>query len=163
MSADTIDISLLVTRHNVRTDVDGDLVDAVKEHGVLEPLSIYLDDDKYVVHNGSRRLKAALIVGLTKVPYVLIDKPADDGTDIVRQVIVNTTQKALSYMDKAYAMRHLRDVCGWTQAAIADAFKLSAPDVSLAIRTTELPERLQDAVNSGIWLMWPSKSARCHV
>lgn len=148
MSATNIPINLLHVRGNVRRDPDLELTELIRLHGVIEPLRVYKNGKGYVVQNGSRRLLSASHAGVTEVPCIIVEQPADNIDDIVTQVIVNTTQKPLSITEKAEAMELLRGQ-GLNQREIAVKLGVSEPEVSQTLAVLSVHPKLQRAVVEG--------------
>ncbi len=77
---------LLSSRRNVRSD-PGDLAglaETIREHGILQPLGVVREGDGYRVVYGHRRRDAAIVVGLERVPCLLLDE-MDEEEVVVRQ------------------------------------------------------------------------------
>lgn len=150
MPINSLPVKDLISVRNVRSDVtvDDAFVGLIREHGVIEPLDVYKDGDQWVVNNGHRRLKAAIKIGLKIVPINQIARPLSIEADVVRQVVVNSTQKPISYMDRARACQTLKD-CGWKQVKIARQLGMSEADVSLALSAIKASPAVQEAVDTG--------------
>ncbi|HIE14167.1 TPA: ParB/RepB/Spo0J family partition protein [Candidatus Bathyarchaeota archaeon] len=94
-----IDIDDLgIDRMNIRGgewDYDEELIESVKEQGILEPLLVRPAKDetgvKYAIISGSRRYNAAIEAGLTEVPCIIVD--VDDVTAIGLSIIENRHRK----------------------------------------------------------------------
>ncbi|MFP3896937.1 MAG: ParB/RepB/Spo0J family partition protein [Anaerolineales bacterium] len=100
--------NLLPSRQNVRSD-PGDLVrlaDTIREFGLLQPLGVRPDDQGYRVVYGSRRRKAAIDAGLTRVPCIILDDLTEADV-IVQQMLENLQRLDLGDMEKAQAFERL--------------------------------------------------------
>ena len=77
---------------NVRTDLDTDAKEfarSIKERGVLEPVTVYVDEDgAHVILRGQRRTVVAAQVGLTDIPAKVVPNP-DEPDRITDQMVEN--------------------------------------------------------------------------
>lgn len=100
--------NLLPSRQNVRSD-PGDLArlaDTIREFGLLQPLGVRPDDQGYRVVYGSRRRKAAIDAGLTRVPCIVLDDLTEADV-VVQQMLENLQRLDLGDMEKAQAFERL--------------------------------------------------------
>lgn len=99
---------LLPSRHNVRSD-PGDLAglaETIREHGILQPLGVTREGRDYRIVYGNRRRDAAIVVGLERVPCVVIDAREDEQV-VVQQVLENLQRLDLNDLDQARALHEL--------------------------------------------------------
>lgn len=113
-----------------------ELAQTIKEHGVLQPLTVVpssLEENFYEVISGERRLRAALSVGLTQVPCIILkDQAAADEVALIENIqradlhpveLASAYQKILSKM--AYGgMSQLASKVGRTVSTISETSKL---------------------------------------
>ncbi len=96
---------------NVRTTTDGaldkELVESVKQTGILEPLLVRKKEGKYVLIAGHRRLAAAKEAGCELVPTRILDVNDTEATEI--QIIENLQRRNLTPLEEAEAYVHLAD------------------------------------------------------
>jgi ParB/RepB/Spo0J family partition protein len=95
-----------------------DLTKSIREFGILQPLVVREEEDRYVVIAGGRRLVAAQRAGMTEIPVVVRN---DDNLARVRvlQLVENLQRQALTPMDEARAFQELIDLEGMTPPQIA--------------------------------------------
>ncbi len=99
---------LLSSRRNVRSD-PGDLAgmaETIREHGILQPLGVAREGGGYRVVYGNRRRDAAIVVGLDRVPCMVLDDVGDDG-GVVQQMLENLQRLDLNDLDKSRAFESL--------------------------------------------------------
>ena len=93
-----LDPSQIKIGANVRTDLHADAKEfarSIKERGVLEPVTVYVDEDgAYVVLRGQRRTVVAAEVGLTDIPAQVVPKP-DEADRITDQMVENLHRAAM--------------------------------------------------------------------
>ncbi|MHB0856546.1 MAG: ParB/RepB/Spo0J family partition protein [Anaerolineae bacterium] len=148
---------LKANRNNVRSD-PGDLAglaETIREHGVLQPLGVAPDADGYRVIYGNRRRDAAIVVGLDRVPCMVIDALGGDG-GVVEQCLENLQRLDLNDMDKSRAFEHLlnrltEQGMGQGQAldAMARTLGLSARQIQRYLRLRQLAAEVQRLIAEG--------------
>jgi ParB family chromosome partitioning protein len=82
------------------------LVESVRENGVIEPIIVRPQDDKYEILSGHNRVKAATEAGLESVPAVIFDDVNDDEANII-VTVTNLVQRGyteLSHSERAAAL-----------------------------------------------------------
>lgn len=124
-----------------------ELVDSVRESGVLEPLVVAKTPAGYQIIAGERRWRAAKIAGLDKVP-VIIKETSPQGM-LEMAIIENVQRVDLNPLERAQAFKRLIDEFGLSSGEIAVKIGKSAPYVSNTLRLLSLPDALKDALASG--------------
>lgn len=117
---------ILFHPHNVRTDL-GDLrtlTNSIKQFGVMQPVVVEHYGHKVRLRAGHRRVAAARLAGLTRIPAVIHPEPLDDDEWIVQSIQENEIRRNLDRDDRRRAVLALRDV-GCTWEGIAEAFAVS--------------------------------------
>lgn len=105
---------------NVRKDaaLTADFVANIKQHGVLEAVTLYRASDGMLdVYKGQRRTLAAVEAGLTTMPAMIVDTP-EDAERIVLQLVENIHRAEMTAADEADAYHQL-SLFGVSAAAIA--------------------------------------------
>ena len=124
-----------------------ELVDSIREHGVLEPLVVAKTPAGYQIIAGERRWRAAKIAGLAKAP-VIIKETTPQGM-LEMAIIENVQRIDLNPLERAQAFRRLIDEFGLSTGEIAIKIGKSAPYVSNTLRLLTIPDVLKDALASG--------------
>ena len=124
-----------------------EIVDSIREHGVLEPLVIAKTPAGYQIIAGERRWRAAKIAGLAKVP-VNIKETTPQGM-LEMAIIENVQRVDLNPLERAQAFKRLIDEFGFSTGEIAVRIGKSAPYVSNTLRLLTIPDVLKDALTSG--------------
>jgi len=105
----TVEISkLFVGKTNVRKNPGdvGDLVDSVKEKGILEPVLARPIGGRFELVVGSRRFEAAKIVGLKKIPAIV--RPMTDEEAIIVSLVENIQRRDIEPEEEYDAIMALR-------------------------------------------------------
>jgi ParB family chromosome partitioning protein len=125
-----------------------DLVDSIKEHGVLEPLVIAKTPAGYQIVAGERRWRAAKLAGLTHVP-VIIRETSPKG--MLEMALVENVQRIdLNPLDRAKGLERLQTEFGLSTSEIATRIGKSVAYVSNSLRLLALPDALKDGLLSGL-------------
>lgn len=135
-----------------RFDEEGlqELAESIRNHGVLQPILVIYDkkQDLHVLLAGERRLRAAQIAGLEKVP-ALVTKASDE--EMLEIAIVENVQRDdLNPVEEAKAYRSLIDQFGWTQEQIAQRVGKKRTTVANALRLLKLNEETLRDLEDGL-------------
>jgi len=125
-----------------------DLVDSIREQGILEPLVIAKTPAGYQIIAGERRWRAAKLLGLSKVP-VIIRETSPQGM-LEMSIVENVQREDLNPIERALAYKRLIDEFGLGTNEVARKVGKSAPTVSNTIRLLSLPDAIKDALVAGV-------------
>ncbi len=137
-------------RRNFTKDEMDELVASVRQQGVLQPVLLRKDPRNpqgYELIAGERRWRAAQLAQLHEIPAVV--RELNDRQSLEAALVENLQRSDLSDIEEARAYRRLMDDFGHTQEKIAEALGKSRPYVANAIRLLELPERVQQMIETG--------------
>lgn len=125
-----------------------DLADSIREHGIIQPLTVRkLQSGYYQIIAGERRWRAARMAGLTQVPAIVIE--ADDRMVMELGLIENLQREDLNPMEEAAGYRSLIEDYGLTQEEAAQRVSRSRPAVANAMRLLALPQEVQWLIEQG--------------
>ena len=125
-----------------------DLADSIRQHGVIQPLTVRrLSSGYYQIIAGERRWRAAKLAGLSEVPAVIIE--ADDRKVMELGLIENLQREDLNPMEEAGGYRVLMEEYGLTQEEVAQQVGKSRPAVANALRLLSLPPSLHPLLEDG--------------
>ncbi|HEV2340139.1 MAG TPA: ParB/RepB/Spo0J family partition protein [Patescibacteria group bacterium] len=125
-----------------------ELVDSIREQGILEPLVVADTPAGYQLIAGERRLRAAKILGLANVPVVI--KEATPQGILEMSIVENVQREDLNPIERALAYKRLIDEFGLGTNDVARKVGKSAPTVSNTIRLLALPDAIKDALVAGV-------------
>lgn len=129
-------------------DALADLADSIREHGIIQPLTVRkLQSGYYQIIAGERRWRAARMAGLTQVPAVVIE--ADDRKAMELAMIENLQREDLNPMEEAEGYRTLMDRYGMTQEEAAGRVGKSRSTVANALRLLKLSPAVRTMVEDG--------------
>ena len=125
-----------------------ELADSIRQHGVIQPLTVRkLSSGYYQIIAGERRWRAARMTELTEIPAVVIE--ADDQKAMELAMIENLQREDLNPMEEAEGFRSLIENYGMTQEQAASSVGKSRSAVANAMRLLDLEENLQVLVEDG--------------
>lgn len=143
--------SIRANPYQPRTEFDHEalagLARSIGELGVLQPLLVRHDGDRFELIAGERRLRAAQLAGLERVPVVL--RQADEKDSLEQALVENLHREDLNALEEAAAYRQLHDDFDLTQADIAERVGRSRSAVANTMRLLGLPQEVQRLLLDG--------------
>lgn len=136
-------------RKNFSKEALAELAESIKAHGILQPLTITKQGgpaaEGYQLIAGERRLEAAKIAGLKKVPAII--RPAGGREKLELALVENVQRENLNPIEEAGAYKKLQDEFGLTQEEIARRSGKSRSRVANFLRLLSLPLEIQRAIS----------------
>jgi ParB family transcriptional regulator, chromosome partitioning protein len=123
------------------------LADSIRTHGIVQPLLVRRQGERYELIAGERRWRAARLAGLPRVPVVIRDVPDQDLLEIA--LIENIQRENLNPIEEAQAYRRLIENVGLTQEALAARVGRDRSYITNFLRLLKLPDDLQQLVIEG--------------
>ena len=109
------------------------LADSISVSGIIQPLAVRkTDDGKYELIAGERRLRAAIMAGIRRIPCVL--HKTDDSTAALYAVIENLQRSNLSFFEESEAIDRLITTYGMSQAEVAARLGIAQSTLSNKLR-----------------------------
>ena len=125
-----------------------ELADSIREKGVLQPiLAEAARDGAYIIIAGERRVRAARLAGLQKIPVVVRQFTAQEKLEIA--LIENVQREDLTPIEEALAYRRLMEMADLSQEQIALKVGKDRSTIANTLRLLKLPEDARDALSSG--------------
>ena len=138
----------LQPRGVITPDSLSDLVDSIKEHGLLEPLVVAHTPAGYQIIAGERRWRASKLAGITEIS-VIIKETTPQG--MLEMALVENVQRTdLNPVDRAKAFERLSVEFGLSSTEISQRISKSPAYVSNTLRLLKLPDALTDGLLTGI-------------
>ena len=125
-----------------------DLVDSIREHGILEPLVIAKTPAGYQIIAGERRWRASKLAGMTHVPAVIRETSPKGMLEMA--LVENVQRVDLNPLDRVKGFESLMNEFGLTTSEIAVRIGKSVAYVSNSLRLLSLPDALKDGLLSGL-------------
>lgn len=135
-----------------RRDFDGEklaeLADSIREHGIIQPITVRkLDSGYYQIIAGERRWRAARLAELAEVPVRIVE--ADDKKAAEIALVENLQRQDLNPIEEALGLKALVDDFGMTQEDAAQSVGKSRPAVTNALRLLTLSSEVLELVKNG--------------
>ena len=129
-------------------DALADLADSIREHGIIQPLTVRkLQSGYYQIIAGERRWRAARMAGLDQVPAIVIE--ADDRKAMELAMIENRQREDLNPIEEAEGYRQLMEQYNLTQEETAQRVGKSRSVVANALRLLNLCPPVRAMVEDG--------------
>ena len=135
-----------------REDALAELADSIRQHGILQPLSVRRLENGYELIAGERRLRAAQLVGLSEIPCIIMNM--DERESGMAAMVENLQRQDLDFIEEAQGIAKLMEqwqfsqeqtakLLGKSQSAVANKLRLlrHSSEVLAAIRSGGLTER----------------------
>lgn len=124
-----------------------ELAQTLERDGLLQPIVVREDGDNYEIVAGERRLRAAKLLGWTKIPAIVQD--LDDQQAASLALIENLQRENLNPIDEAKAYQKLMDLQAITQADLAHRIGKSQSFVANKLRLLKLTPKVQEYLANG--------------
>jgi ParB family chromosome partitioning protein len=147
VSPDVIIANPRQPRNNFSDAELNELVQSVREYGIIQPLVVTKTAGGYELIAGERRLRAARLVGLKEVPIVV--READDQEKLEIALIENIQREDLNAVELALGYKKLAEEFNLNQDQLAKKLGKSRPVVTNTLRILQLPQAIQDALING--------------
>jgi ParB family chromosome partitioning protein len=142
-----IKVNPMQPRHDFDDTSLNELVDSIKEYGLIQPLVLTKKNNQYELIAGERRLRACKKIGLKKVPVVV--KKADEQEKLGMALVENIQRQDLNSIETALAYKKLIKEFGLTSEEVAKKVGKARASVSNTLRMLNLPGEIQDAMKEG--------------
>lgn len=123
------------------------LVDSIKEHGILQPIILSETKEGFELIAGERRLRASKILKLKIVPAII--RAAEEQQKLELALVENLHRENLNALEKAIALKKLIEQFSYTQEKVAKKVGQSRAAVANLLRLLQLPAEIQKALRAG--------------
>ncbi|MFQ6103957.1 MAG: ParB/RepB/Spo0J family partition protein [Candidatus Glassbacteria bacterium] len=124
-----------------------ELAESIKEKGIVQPLVVRRSEGGYELVIGERRLRAAKVLGLEKVPCVLVE--IEDRELLEIALVENLQREDLNPIEEGMAYRTLMDRFGMSQSDVAEKVGKKRSTVANTVRLLKLPEKIKEYIVQG--------------
>jgi len=105
---ENLEIGMIDVEQGIRQTLDKESLDeltaSIKQHGILQPLVVEPGEEgRYQLHIGKRRMAAARLAGLEKVPAIILDGPLESKDSLAMRLVENLHREDLDPIDEAEA------------------------------------------------------------
>ncbi|HSO20749.1 MAG TPA: ParB/RepB/Spo0J family partition protein [Desulfosarcina sp.] len=134
-------------RRHFAADELEELAESIRSQGIIQPLLVRTDDVGYELVAGERRLRAASLAGLARVPVVV--KDVSDAKMLEISIVENIQRENLNPMEEAEAYYRLISEFELTQDQAAERVGKSRSAVANFLRLRQLPEAIKESIMEG--------------
>lgn len=125
-----------------------ELAQSIESLGIIQPITVKKQDDKFLIISGERRFRASKIVGLKTIPaYVRL---ADDKELLEMALVENIQREDLNAIEVALTYQRFLEELEMTQEQLSQRIGKERSTITNAIRLLKLPPVIQDAIRNGI-------------
>ena len=143
-----------------RTEFDEEaleeLAESIRQLGLIQPITVKRDGEKYIIISGERRWRASEKAGLKSMPAYI--REVDDTTLHAMALVENIQREDLNAIEISLGMQRLIEECGLTQEALAERLGKKRSTVANYLRLLNLPDEVQFAIKGGIISMGHAKA-----
>jgi ParB family chromosome partitioning protein len=138
----------LQPRGVISPDSISELVESIREHGIIEPLIIAKTPAGYQIIAGERRWRSARVLKLEYVPAIIKETTPQQMLEMA--IVENVQRKDLNPIERAKAFMRLREEFNFDNNQIAKKVSKSVPYVINCLKLLTLPDALKDGLLSGL-------------
>ncbi len=124
-----------------------ELCESIRQHGILQPLSVRRVGTGYELIAGERRLRAAQMAGLTEIPCIVMNM--DDRESGMAAMIENLQRQDLDFVEEARGISYLLDKWGMSQEQVARLLGKSQSAIANKLRILRHSPAVLDAMRAG--------------
>ena len=145
MAISRIEANPFQPRTHFEKDALEELSNSIKEHGVIQPITVRkIGGDKFQIISGERRFRASQAAGLKEIPVYI--RSVDDQTMLEMAIVENVQRKDLNAIEVALSYQRLIDECNITQEKVGERVSKSRASVTNYLRLLNLPDEVQAGI-----------------
>lgn len=124
-----------------------ELMQSIREKGVIQPILVRRKGDAYELIAGERRLRAATQLNLAEIPAIVKDVTDEDSLELA--LIENIQRQNLNPIEEARAFEYLMNKFNLTQEKVSAILGKSRASIANTLRLLKLPQEIQDEMKKG--------------
>lgn len=129
-------------RTNFNEELLSELAESIKALGIIQPITVRkIEDNKYQLISGERRLRAAKIAGLKAIPAFV--READDNGMLEMALVENIQREDLDPIEVAISYNRLIEECKFTQTELSERVGKQRTTITNFLRLLKLPPEIQ--------------------
>ncbi len=125
-----------------------ELVESIKQKGILTPITVLEDEGSFILIAGERRLRAAKLAGLIEIPAYIIEVE-NDAEMMEMALIENIQRENLNPIEEAEAYAVLNSKYSLSQETVAKAVGKKRATVTNSLRLLNLPTEIKESIRMG--------------
>lgn len=145
---DQIDSNPFQPRHNFNEEEIAELAETIKQHGLIQPITVRKFDGRYQIVSGERRVRAAKLAGLAEINAYVYDLLSDKN--MAEWALIENIQRVdLNVIEIAESYQQLLDNYGYTHETLSESVGKSRSAITNTLRLLKLPEQVKIWVQEG--------------
>ncbi len=121
------------------------LAQSIRQNGIIQPIAIRINENgQYELISGERRLRASRLVGIPRIPCIIMD--ANDAKSALFALIENIQRTDLGFFEEAQAIEKLITEHGMTRDEVCKKLGKAPPTISNKLRLLRLPEEIRHKI-----------------
>lgn len=122
-----------------------ELSESIRSYGILQPITVrVIEDDRYELVAGERRLRAARIAGLKTIPAIINNM--NEESSAVLAIIENLQREDLNFIEESAGYFRLIENYNFTQKELAEKIGKSQSTIANKLRILKLPQSVKDLI-----------------
>ena len=147
ISLNLIDPNVNQPRKTFDETAMNELANSIRIHGVISPIILVPNGERYMIIAGERRFRAAKKAGLLTIPGIVRNYTQQQVKEI--SLIENLQREDLNPIETANAIKQLMEEYKYTQEEVADRIGKSRPAIANTLRLLTLSQPVIDLVSEG--------------
>jgi len=148
LSVDQIQRGKYQPRRDMDQEALEDLANSIRSQGVIQPIIVRPNGNRFEIIAGERRWRASQIAGLTEIPAIVRDIP--DEAAMAIGLIENIQRENLNPIEESMALQRLLEEFGMTHQQVAEAVGKSRTTVTNLLRLLTLPDAVKNELERGV-------------
>jgi ParB family chromosome partitioning protein len=136
-------------RHFFDDESLAELASSIKEHGVIQPILVTKEHNKYKIIAGERRFRAAQQIKLERIPAIIVEVTSENQV-IEIGLIENLQRENLNPIEVAMAYKQLIEKFQYSQDSLSKVVGKSRSAVANTLRLLNLPDEVLEALGKNI-------------
>ena len=124
-----------------------ELAQSIASVGVIQPIIVCKNGERYTIIAGERRYRAARMAGLEEIPAIVRDW--EKQARLEAALIENLQRADLNPIEEAMGVKQLMEETGFTQEKAAERLGKSRPALANLLRLLTLPENVINMLRDG--------------
>lgn len=134
-------------RKNFNEEKLAELARSIEQHGVVQPIIVRNNGERFTIIAGERRFRAAKMAGLNEIPVIIRNMDEQEILEVA--LIENLQREDLNPIEEAFAIKSLMDEHDLTQEDVAKRLGKSRPAIANSVRLLNLPDRIRGLLLEG--------------
>jgi len=124
------------------------LAESIKQNGLLQPVTVRKNGDKFELIAGERRYRACLLNGYKDIEAIIMESSDEQSAKLA--LVENLQREDLNAIEQAMAMRKIMESEDLTQVELAERLGYRQSTVANKLRLLKLPDYIKQAISQGI-------------